>query len=78
LKSDTNHIQIPIENAVFALPGTINLAVKAVDPNAVLLTLALQNDFTANPVMVLLQSQLVGPAPHAPPQQQAQTPSPHT
>ena len=62
LKADSSHIQIPIENAVFTLPGTINLTVHAVDPTAAPLTLTLQNDFTANPVMVLLQSQLAGAA----------------
>ena len=66
LKADSSHVQIPIENAVFTLPGTINLTVNAVDPNATPFTLTLQNDFTANPVMVLLQSQLVSP-PVTPP-----------
>jgi hypothetical protein len=67
LKADSSHIQIPIENAVFTLPGTINLTVNPVDSNASPFTLTLQNDFTGNPVMVLLQSQLASPPPNPQP-----------
>ncbi|HVR47273.1 MAG TPA: hypothetical protein VMT95_11660 [Candidatus Binatia bacterium] len=63
LKADSSHIQIPIENALFTLPGTVNITVNPAAPNATPFTLTLQNDFTANPVMVLLQSQLVSSPP---------------
>jgi hypothetical protein len=74
LKADSTHIRIPIENAVFTLPGTINLTVHGVDPAAAPLTLTLQNDFTSNPVMVLLQSKLVTPQPTPSPSQQPAPP----
>ncbi|MGB6518335.1 MAG: hypothetical protein WBE79_07525 [Candidatus Cybelea sp.] len=67
LKADSSHVAIPIQNALFTLPGTINLTVKPADPNATPFSLTLQNDFTANPVMVLLQSQLVSTPPPQPP-----------
>ncbi len=58
LTADSTHIQIPIENALFTLPGTVNLTVNPATPNATPFALTLQNDFTANPVMTLLQSEL--------------------
>ncbi len=66
VKADSSHIQIPIENAVFLLPGTVNLTVNGAG-GATPFALTMQNDFTANPLMVLLQSQLVSPPPPAPP-----------
>lgn len=66
LKADSRHIQIPIANAIFTLPGTVNLTINATDPATAPVNLSLQNDFTANPVMTLLQSQLVGPPTPAP------------
>jgi hypothetical protein len=32
LRADSTHIMIPLENAVFSLPGTANLTVRFVDP----------------------------------------------
>jgi hypothetical protein len=49
---------IPLENAVFALPGTINLAVHFSDPGVSDLNFTLQNDFTASPVLIVLQSDI--------------------
>ncbi len=73
-KADSSHVQIPIQNALFTLPGTIDLTVKPADPNATPFSLTLQNDFTANPVMVLLQSQLLSTPPPQPPAPTPATP----
>ena len=56
--ADSTHIMIPLENAVFALPGTINLAVHFSDPGVSDLNFTLQNDFTASPVLIVLQSDI--------------------
>jgi hypothetical protein len=56
--ADSTHIVIPLENAVFALPGTINLAVHFSDPGVSDLNFTLQNDFTASPVLIVLQSDI--------------------
>jgi hypothetical protein len=58
LHADSTHIVIPLENAVFALPGTINLAVHFSDPGVSDLNFTLQNDFTASPVLIVLQSDI--------------------
>ena len=56
--ADSTHIVIPLENAVFALPGTVNLAVHFSDPEISDLNFTLQNDFTASPVLIVLQSDI--------------------
>src|SRR5436190_8940497 len=56
--ADSTHIMIPLENAVFALPGTINLAVHFSDHGVSDLNFTLQNDFTASPVLIVLQSDI--------------------
>lgn len=56
--ADSTHIVIPLENAVFALPGTVNLAVHFSDPGVSDLNFTLQNDFTASPVLIVLQSDI--------------------
>jgi hypothetical protein len=65
-KADSSHLQIPIENAVFALPGTVDLTVTLTDQNANPFSLTVQNDFVANPVMTVLQSQLASLLPPSP------------
>jgi hypothetical protein len=52
------HIIIPLENAVFCLPGEVNLTVKSADGATADLQFTVQNDFTAQPVLVLLQSDI--------------------
>ena len=56
--ADSTHIVIPLENAVFALPGTVNLAVHFSDPGVSDLNFTLQNDFTDSPVLIVLQSDI--------------------
>jgi hypothetical protein len=58
LHADSTHIVIPLENAVFALPGTVNLAVHFSDPGVSDLNFTLQNDFTASPVLIVLQTDI--------------------
>jgi len=65
LRSDSTHIVIPLQNAVFSLTGTVNVTVHFVDPgDAVLFTV--ENDFTAEPVLVLLQSDIDAKGPNLP------------
>ncbi len=56
--SDSTHIVIPLENAVFSLPGSVNLEVHFVDPGASDLTFTMEHDFTAEPLMIVLQSDI--------------------
>ncbi len=65
LRSDSTHIVIPLQNAVFALTGTVNVTVHFVDPSDAL-TFTVENDFTAEPVLVLLQSDIDGKRPNPP------------
>ena len=58
LHADSTHIVIPLENAVFSLPGTVNLAVHFVDSGISDLDFTLENDFAAEPVLVILQSDI--------------------
>lgn len=58
LRADSTHIVIPLENAVFSLPGTVNLAVRFVDPGISNLSFTIENDFTSEPVLILLQSDI--------------------
>jgi hypothetical protein len=58
LHADSTHIVIPLENAVFSLPGTVNLAVHFVDPGIGDLDFTLENDFAAEPVLIILQSDI--------------------
>src|SRR5207253_1884235 len=57
-RSDSTHITIPLENAVFSLPGTVNLTVHFVDPGMSDLNFTLENDFTAEPVLILVQTDI--------------------
>jgi len=56
--SDSTHIVIPLENAVFSLPGTVHLAVHFVAPGMNDLNFTLENDFTSSPVLFVLQSDI--------------------
>jgi len=67
--ADSTHIVIPLENAVFALPGTVNLAVHFSDPGGNDLNFTLQNDFTASPVLIVLQSDIDKNLPKTQPEQ---------
>src|SRR5262249_15288360 len=56
--ADSTHIVIPLENAVFSLPGTVNIAVHFVDPATSDLAFTEENDFAAEPVLIILQSDI--------------------
>ena len=56
--ADSTHILIPLENAVFSLPGSANLTVQFVDPTVNTLIFTIQNEFTSDPVLILLQSDI--------------------
>ncbi|PFH08504.1 hypothetical protein BCF11_0859 [Collimonas sp. PA-H2] len=58
IHADSTHIVIPLENAVFSLPGEVDLTIKFSDGTTPDLKFTLQNDFTAQPVLVLLQSDI--------------------
>lgn len=58
LHADSTHIVIPLENAVFSLPGTVNLLVHFVDTAVSDLAFTLENDFAAEPVLIVLQSDI--------------------
>lgn len=58
IHADSTHIVIPLENAVFSLPGEVDLTIKFSDGTTADLKFTLQNDFTAQPVLVLLQSDI--------------------
>ena len=58
LKADSTHIQVPLENAVFSLPGTVNITANYVDTTVNPVVFTLQNDFTSVPVLSLLESQI--------------------
>lgn len=49
---------VPIENAVFALPGTVQLAIKYADRSRADAKATLSHDFTDQPVLVLVQSDI--------------------
>ena len=57
-RADSAHILIPLENAVFALTGTVNVTVHFVDPGSSDLEFTLENDFTVTPTLVLVQSDI--------------------
>lgn len=56
--ADSTHVVIPLENAVFSLPGTVNVAVHFVDSATTDLDFTLENDFAAEPVLLILQSDI--------------------
>jgi hypothetical protein len=56
LHADSTYILIPLVNTVVSLPGTVNLAVQFVDPGLGNLNFTLENDFTSEPVLIILQS----------------------
>ena len=58
IHSDSSRIVIPLENAVYTLPGTVNLTVHFVDQGISDLNFTVDNDFTSEPVLVLLQTDI--------------------
>jgi hypothetical protein len=56
--ADSTHLIVPLENAVFSLPGEVSLTVKFTGGAPPDLQFTLQNDFTAQPVLVILQSDI--------------------
>ncbi len=58
LRADSLHIVIPLENAVFTLPGEVQLAVTFTDPARPPLAFTVENDFTARPVLLLSQDDI--------------------
>ena len=67
IHADSTHIVIPLENAVFALPGTANVAVHFVDPTTSDLNFTLENDFATEPVLIILQSNIDNNVPKTQP-----------
>src|SRR5581483_8215543 len=51
--ADSTHLIVPLENAVFRLPGEVSLTVKFAGGAPPDLQFSLQNDFTAQPVLVI-------------------------
>lgn len=62
VRANSTNIVVPIENAIFALPGTVQLTATYVDKTRAATMVTLQHDFTEQPVLVLDQSDL-NPAP---------------
>jgi len=58
IRADSTHLVIPLENAVFTLPGQVDLTVTYADRTTPDLHFTLQNDFAVQPVLVLLQSDI--------------------
>jgi hypothetical protein len=58
VSADSTHVVIPLENAVFSLPGTANLTVHLVDPGMNDLNFTVENDFTSDPVLIFHQSDI--------------------
>jgi hypothetical protein len=58
VRVDSTHIQIPLQNAVFSLPGSAKVTVSFVDTSVAAKVFTVQNEFTANPVLFLLQSDI--------------------
>ena len=58
VRADSAHIVIPLENAVFSLPGTVNVTVHFVDRSISDVTFTVDNDFTSEPVLILLQGDI--------------------
>ena len=56
--ADSTHIAIPLENAVFSLPGTATVTVAFVDGTIKPVTYSIQNEFTASPVLLLMQTDI--------------------
>src|SRR6266568_1296917 len=56
--ADSTHIVIPLENAVFSLPGTVNLTVHFMDTGMSDLNFTVDNDFTSEPVLIILQTDI--------------------
>ena len=63
--ADSTHIVVPLENAVFALPGTVQLTVHFVDPASGDLNFTIENDFIAAPVLFLAQGDIERNRPQA-------------
>ena len=61
LLSESTHIQIPIANALFSFPGTVNVTATWLDSTKATVAFALQNDFASTPVLVLKQSEIDSP-----------------
>lgn len=58
VRADSTHIVVPLENAMFSLPGSANMTVQFVDPSVSQLVFTIQNDFTLEPVLTLLQTDI--------------------
>lgn len=58
VRAGSASLVVPIENAVFALPGTVQLAIKYSDRSRADAKATLQHDFTDQPVLVLVQSDI--------------------
>jgi hypothetical protein len=58
VRADSTHIVVPLENAMFSLPGSANMTVQFVDPSVSPVVFTIQNDFTLEPVLTLLQTDI--------------------
>jgi len=58
LRSDSQHVLIPLVDAISSLPGTVQLNVTFVDPSMSGVQFSVANDFVAEPVLSILQNQI--------------------
>jgi hypothetical protein len=58
LRSDSQHVLIPLVNAMSSLPGTVQLNVSFVDPSVSAIEFSVANDYVAEPVLAIVQSQI--------------------
>jgi hypothetical protein len=61
VRANSTSIVVPIENAMFTLPGTVQLTASYADKTRAATTVTLQHDFTEQPVLVLDPSDLTTP-----------------
>lgn len=61
--ADSRQVKIPIENAVFSLPGSVDLFAQFVDSSLNPVEFTVENDFTKEPVLSILQSDIASRIP---------------
>lgn len=63
LRADSTHIIVPLANAMFTLPATVNLNVGFVDSTVNPIEFSVENDFVTEPVLSLLKTQIADHMP---------------
>ena len=58
LRADSTHIVVPLENAIFSLPGNVSVQVHFTALGSAPINFTMQNDFNATPVLLVLQSDI--------------------